>query len=632
MNRLNKRLAYFQDNFVEDPSEEDFDPSQYYYRREQQETPPPPSTAAAATSQAPHSSPPSHSLQHDPLSSSDAGQEQQYSRPQQSSHFQQHARTSSHHQQSDNGPASSTRYPSGFGGSQEHRYPSFLKSQDSTSSSSSGIGGIAVSGASNGTAQHLGGGRTTGNTGNMFNDNMASALRSTIGQQQESYNSFPQPSATNSAQRAGHQRTGMTPVTPTRSAPTMESINALLRSPMQQQQQQIQAPSSVTSTNPNEWPMSLQKYAEKALSVCKTQADRQFTGKYVNEIIAKANRDQTLWSTDWSNMPLPPIPSLRSGEAQQQYQQVLGHPHQLPQQEYRPSETILAMLNGGSAESYPASMMMNQGDGQHYLLQQQQQPQQQTASQIFASKQVGTDNLLPYHHTGMMSLPQHQLHRQMPSTFQPQQQQQQQLSQQNLGSDIQTQMQQQQHQRFYMKQKTQKYALENDRYGLLGLMGVINTADEHQGMLALGYDLTALGLNLNSSESLYTNFCSPWSDRVSRIAPQFKVPDCYISHPHPKDAAYVHKFSKFTEETLFYIFYTMPKDISQIIAAKQLSARGWRYHKDMKMWFMQIPGTQLVQKTATFESGSYMYFDINTWKLERKDGIVLHYEDLLDGI
>lgn len=458
----------------------------------------------------------------------------------------------------------------------------------------------------------------------MFNDNMANALRSTIGQQQESYNSFSQPSsATNSTQRAGHQRTGMTPVTPTRSAPGMESINALLRSPMQQQ---ILIPSGVSSTTPNEWPISLQKYAEKALSMCKTQVDRQLVGKYVNEIIVKANRDQTLWSTDWSNMPLPPIPSLRSGEAQQQYQQVLGHPHQLPQQEYRPSETILAMLNGGSAESYPANMMMNQGDGQHYLLQ-QQQPQQQTASQIFASKQVGTDNLLPFHHTGMMSLPQHQLHRQMPSTFQ-----QQQPSQQNLGSDIQIQMQQQQQQRFYMKQKTQKNALEDDRYGLLGLMGVINTADEHQGMLALGYDLTALGLNLNSSESLYTNFCSPWSDRASRIAPQFKVPDCYISHPHPKDASYVHKFSKFTEETLFYIFYTMPKDISQIIAAKQLSARGWRYHKDMKMWFMQIPGTQLVQKTATFESGSYMYFDINTWKLERKDGIVLHYEDLLDGI
>lgn len=69
-------------------------------------------------------------------------------------------------------------------------------------------------------------------------------------------------------------------------------------------------------------------------------------------------------------------------------------------------------------------------------------------------------------------------------------------------------------------------------------------------------------------------------------------------------------FSKFQLETLFYIFYNMPRDTLQAYAATELYNRDWRYHKDLKLWFTRAgkQGTQDNQK------GQYIYFDINEWK------------------
>jgi CCR4-NOT transcription complex subunit 2 len=44
-------------------------------------------------------------------------------------------------------------------------------------------------------------------------------------------------------------------------------------------------------------------------------------------------------------------------------------------------------------------------------------------------------------------------------------------------------------------------------------------------------------------------------------------------------------FGKFQLETLFYIFYNMPRDTLQAYAATELYNREWRYHKDLKLWF-----------------------------------------------
>jgi CCR4-NOT transcription complex subunit 2 len=68
-------------------------------------------------------------------------------------------------------------------------------------------------------------------------------------------------------------------------------------------------------------------------------------------------------------------------------------------------------------------------------------------------------------------------------------------------------------------------ALSGD-YGLLGLLSVIRMTDADRNALALGSDLTLLGLNLGSAEQIYSTFASPWTDAVATKEPHYQV-SCY---------------------------------------------------------------------------------------------------------
>lgn len=53
-----------------------------------------------------------------------------------------------------------------------------------------------------------------------------------------------------------------------------------------------------------------------------------------------------------------------------------------------------------------------------------------------------------------------------------------------------------------------------NQYGIIGLLTFIRAAESEPELvsLALGQDLTTLGLNLNSPDNLYLTFAGPWSD------------------------------------------------------------------------------------------------------------------------
>lgn len=163
-----------------------------------------------------------------------------------------------------------------------------------------------------------------------------------------------------------------------------------------------------------------------------------------------------------------------------------------------------------------------------------------------------------------------------------------------------------------------------DPFGLLGLLSVIRMSDPDLTSLALGIDLTTLGLNLNSGEDLHKKFVSPWSDGSSKGGPEYRVPECYYAKQAP--ALHQGYFSKFKVQTLFYIFYSMPRDETQLYAANELSARGWFYHKDLRVWLTRVPNIEPLVKTNTYERGSYLCFDPNIWDTVRKDNYVLQYE------
>jgi hypothetical protein len=70
-----------------------------------------------------------------------------------------------------------------------------------------------------------------------------------------------------------------------------------------------------------------------------------------------------------------------------------------------------------------------------------------------------------------------------------------------------------------------------DPYSLLGLLGLMRLKEPGPTSLALGIDLTTLGLNLNSQDNLYKTFGSPWSNEPAKGEPDYQIPACFCAEP-----------------------------------------------------------------------------------------------------
>jgi len=71
------------------------------------------------------------------------------------------------------------------------------------------------------------------------------------------------------------------------------------------------------------------------------------------------------------------------------------------------------------------------------------------------------------------------------------------------------------------------------------------------------------------------------------------------------------------QKTLFYVFYSMPRDQMQELAAQQLYMRNWRFHKERKIWLTRDPSAELIEKTEGYERGLYICFDVKLWERVR---------------
>ncbi|KAJ1564507.1 hypothetical protein HK096_007636, partial [Nowakowskiella sp. JEL0078] len=169
-------------------------------------------------------------------------------------------------------------------------------------------------------------------------------------------------------------------------------------------------------------------------------------------------------------------------------------------------------------------------------------------------------------------------------------------------------------------------SLQGSSWGLLGLIDLIRPTNQSKTLLSGGADLTNLGLNLNALDSLNSTFVSPYSeDPMQNSEPQYILPDCYnLPQPAPP---LLSKISSFSDETLFFIFYTLPRETAQEAAAQELYNRNWRFHKDLKVWLTKEPSSEVVVKTVGFERGAYIFFDPTTWQKVKKE-LVLYYEQL----
>ncbi len=164
-----------------------------------------------------------------------------------------------------------------------------------------------------------------------------------------------------------------------------------------------------------------------------------------------------------------------------------------------------------------------------------------------------------------------------------------------------------------------------ERFGMLGLLAIIRVAEPGASTLALGLDLTTLGLNLNSPDPLWRAFASPWADAPGAAEPEFRVPACYLGPAPRLSPAHV---ARLQPDTLFYAFYGMPGDEAQLWAADELAARGWYFHSEMRAWLTRAPGSEPLQKTDRFERGAFFIFDPAAWEVQRREDLVVQFDAL----
>lgn len=88
----------------------------------------------------------------------------------------------------------------------------------------------------------------------------------------------------------------------------------------------------------------------------------------------------------------------------------------------------------------------------------------------------------------------------------------------------------------------------------------------------------------------------------------YKTPACYLMNPPVMKSEHI---AKFQVETLFYMFYQMPRDILQAFAAQELHRREWRYQGELKIWIKQRPPQDMV---SSHPQVPFVYFDPKAWE------------------
>lgn len=106
----------------------------------------------------------------------------------------------------------------------------------------------------------------------------------------------------------------------------------------------------------------------------------------------------------------------------------------------------------------------------------------------------------------------------------------------------------------------------------------------------------------------------------SKINGAWHIPSCYYLTPPPQMKP--HQLSKFQLETLFYVFYAMPKDVLQALAAQELYARQWKYATELKLWFKQGSNTEndkegdkrSTNSSTPVDPEAFVFFDPTRWE------------------
>lgn len=168
-----------------------------------------------------------------------------------------------------------------------------------------------------------------------------------------------------------------------------------------------------------------------------------------------------------------------------------------------------------------------------------------------------------------------------------------------------------------------------DRFGLAGLRGLIQINDYEKCANMMCQDVDLIGLDLSEGAQNLKNMASPWHETTrSEVEPYFSLPESILKKnivPEPELCG--SKIQSFQDETLFYIFYSRPRDTVQEYAARELVTRNWRYHRDLQVWLTKDSNVNPQIISPDVERGVYIFFDPHNWEKIRKE-FVLHYSSV----
>ncbi|CAK4033626.1 General negative regulator of transcription subunit 2 [Lecanosticta acicola] len=214
---------------------------------------------------------------------------------------------------------------------------------------------------------------------------------------------------------------------------------------------------------------------------------------------------------------------------------------------------------------------------------------------------------------------------------------------------------------------------EQEKYGMMGLQKRFETIEAYKTgrpgdptlppevknpWICVGHDMSGIDVELEQpGHSLHKTFhpfpdlgqlnASPFNSRARQPVPTFELPPAYSVNNVPDSTV---RMPAFGDETLLVIFYESPHSANQDLAAMELTARGWRYHKVLREWLRQEgregnssgnpplvdlaqdypPGTPAVPDPMTrIEKGIYIFFNPPKWQRERRFHF-LNYDELCD--
>ncbi|KAG6004252.1 hypothetical protein E4U54_000570 [Claviceps lovelessii] len=167
---------------------------------------------------------------------------------------------------------------------------------------------------------------------------------------------------------------------------------------------------------------------------------------------------------------------------------------------------------------------------------------------------------------------------------------------------------------------------DSDKYGIKGLRTLMNNNPDYHAMM-IGTDPATMGLDMSSQEMITTQVKSLFDDKPPRptlAATKIRLPECYnVTNVQPIET----KIQNFSEETLFWIFYSCPIDAQQQLAAKELYSRNWRWHMRHQVWLTKDEHMTPQILSPNHERGFYVVWDPEQWRKERRE-LTLFYGDL----